>query len=183
MYTQPIKTWTACNNTKHVDRRARGRANSRLHAHTTRQNIEHECPNPDTKPKLMTWVLGSEHHTPTRKAHSHKNRTWWECQDSVTKPQITLDRSDRTLSHLQSPLARDLNLQPLVYESNSLTIRPWLLLIVIIIIIIIMDRCKHGRLYDIKKQGKIRYGPHNINTGSLAVRIKLFLRPQHVAIY
>ncbi len=36
-----------------------------------------------------------------------------------------------------------------------------------------MDRCKHGRLYDIKKQGKIKYGPHNINTGSLAVKIKI----------
>ncbi len=32
---------------------------------------------------------------------------------------------------------------------------------------IIIDRCKHGRLRDINKQGKTKYGPDNINTGSL----------------
>ncbi len=65
MIIQPDKTGTACNTT-HVDRKARGRANSRLHAHKTRQNMEHECPNPDTKRKLKTWVPGSKHYAPTR---------------------------------------------------------------------------------------------------------------------
>ncbi len=49
----------------HMGRRARGRANSRPHTHTMRQNMEHECSNPDTKPKLKTWVPGYEHHAPT----------------------------------------------------------------------------------------------------------------------
>ncbi len=40
----------------HVDRRARGRANSRPHTHTTRQNTERECPNPDTTPKLKVLM-------------------------------------------------------------------------------------------------------------------------------
>ncbi len=61
------KTRTACNHKTHVDRRACGRAKSRLHIHTTRQNTERKCPNPDTKPKLKTWVLGSEHYAPIRK--------------------------------------------------------------------------------------------------------------------
>ncbi len=38
---------------------------------------------------------------------------------------------------------------------------------------IIIDRCKHGRLRDINKQGKTKYGPDNINTGLLAARIKM----------
>ncbi len=81
----------ATQNTTHVDRRAHGRANSRPHAHT-RQNMEGECYNPDTK--LKTRVPGSEHYAPTR----NKARRWRECQGSVTKPWITLDRSDRTLT-------------------------------------------------------------------------------------
>ncbi len=36
------------------------------HAQTMRQNMEREYPNPDTKPKLKTWVPGSEHHAPTQ---------------------------------------------------------------------------------------------------------------------
>ncbi len=96
------KTWTACNHKTHVDRRACGRAKSRLHTHTTRQNTERKWPNPDTKPKLKTWVPGSEHHAPIRNkarrrerahgsstlkaARSCENRTWRECQGSVTKP-------------------------------------------------------------------------------------------------
>ncbi len=87
-----IKTWTACNNTrkweKHVAEHEphatqnttqlmwtekRTWVNSRPHPHTTRQNMEHECPNPDTEPKLSlnkTWVPGSERHAPTwNKAH------------------------------------------------------------------------------------------------------------------
>ncbi len=64
--TQPIKTRTACNNTKHVVRRVCDQANLRLHTHTTRHNMERECPNPVTKPKVKTWVLGFEQHAPKR---------------------------------------------------------------------------------------------------------------------
>ncbi len=50
--------------TTHVDKRAR----------TMRQNMERECPNPDTKPKLKTWVPGSEHNAPTpNKAHRQES--------------------------------------------------------------------------------------------------------------
>ena len=96
----------ACNNTKHW----------RPHTPTTRQNMERECPVPDTKPKLSkTWVPGSEHHAPTwnrtrRREHTAravskprthiKTMTWRECQGSVTKPWMTLDRSDRTLTFI-----------------------------------------------------------------------------------
>ncbi len=110
-------TWMhAADNTKcvqhnktHVERRACGQANSRPHTPTKRQNVEHEYPNPNTKPKLKTWVPGSKHHAPTRNkarrqesaleaARSHETQTWREYQGSVTKPWITLDRSDRTLT-------------------------------------------------------------------------------------
>ncbi len=112
------KTQAACptaQNTTHVDRRAHGRANSRPHAHTTRQNMERECPNPDTKPKLKTWVPGSQHHAPTRnKAHKRERArlehtrscalTWKQDMTGVSglchKPWITLDRSDRTPTDL-----------------------------------------------------------------------------------
>ncbi len=86
----------------HVDRRARGRVNSRLHTPTTRPNTEHQFPNTDTKPKLKTRVPGSEHHTPTR-AHS-KPRTHIKTglDGSVRalsqNSWMTPDRSDRTLT-------------------------------------------------------------------------------------
>ncbi len=58
----------------HMDRRACGRANSRPHTSTKRQNVECEWPNPDTKPKLKTWVPGSEHNAPTwNKAHRRES--------------------------------------------------------------------------------------------------------------
>ncbi len=61
-------------NKTHVDRRACSRANSRPRTHTKRQSVERECLNPDTKPKLKTWMPGSEHHAPTRnKARRREN--------------------------------------------------------------------------------------------------------------
>ncbi len=65
-------------NKTHMDRRACGRANSRPHTHTKRQNVERECPNPDTKPKLKTWVPGSEHHAPTWNKARRWESTWLE---------------------------------------------------------------------------------------------------------
>ncbi len=60
------KTQAACNTTKHTWTEARAaERNSRPHTPTKRQNVEYKCPNPDMKPKLKTWVPGSEHHAPT----------------------------------------------------------------------------------------------------------------------
>ncbi len=69
---QPIKTWTPCNNTRKLEKHVAENepratqnttqltstekcttgVNSRQHTHTTRQNMEHKCPYPDTEPKL-----------------------------------------------------------------------------------------------------------------------------------
>ncbi len=121
MHTADKNTNCVQHNKTHVDRRACGRANSRPHTHTKRQNVERECPNPDTKPKLKTWVPGSEHHAPTwnkvrrrESALTHENRTWREYQGSVTKPWITLDRSDRTLTiYVAIHQLKYLNIQPI----------------------------------------------------------------------
>ncbi len=59
----------------HVDRRVRGWANPRPHTHSTRQNMERECPKPVTKPKLKTWVPRSEHHAPTRNKARRREST------------------------------------------------------------------------------------------------------------
>ncbi len=121
--TQPMNNMNCVqHNETHVDRRACGRANSRPHTPTKRQNMECECPNPDTNRNSRhecrdpnttlqhetTWLsqvnsneraYGSSTLEATR---SHENRTWREYQGSVTKPWITLDRSDRTLTTLYS---------------------------------------------------------------------------------
>ncbi len=74
-----------CEHTKrHVDRRTHGRANSSLHAHTMSQNMDHECPNPDTKPKLTTWVPGSEHQAPTWNKARRLESAWLEHTRSCT---------------------------------------------------------------------------------------------------
>ncbi len=94
-----------------VDRRAHGWAHPRPHAHTTRQNMERECPNPTRNRNsrhecrdLNTTLQHKTRHADERAhfeaARSHENRTWRECQGSVTKPWITLDRSDRTLTKM-----------------------------------------------------------------------------------
>ncbi len=44
-----------------------------------------------------------------------KTRTWWEYQGSVTKPWITLDRSDRTLTHAAHLLVQALVISRLDY--------------------------------------------------------------------
>ncbi len=78
--------------TRHVDRRAHGRANSRPHVHTTRQNMERECPNPYTNRNSRhesrhdpnTTIQHETKHADERAhglstleaTHSHKNRTW-----------------------------------------------------------------------------------------------------------
>ncbi len=49
------KTRTACNHKTHVDRRACGRAKSRLHTHTTRQNTERKCPNRNRNSRHECW--------------------------------------------------------------------------------------------------------------------------------
>ncbi len=89
--------------------------NSRPHAPTIRQNMERECPNPDMKPKLKTWVPGPKHHVPTqnkarkrestRLKHTRSRALTWK-QDKRGesglghKTMNKLDRSDRTLTLL-----------------------------------------------------------------------------------
>ncbi len=51
------KNTNCVHTTRHVDRGAHGRANSRPHAHITRQNIERECPNP-TRTKTQDMSAG-----------------------------------------------------------------------------------------------------------------------------
>ncbi len=114
---QLIETRTACNTTKHTWTRVRGAERTRDPALTQWQKMERECPNPDKKrnSRHKCWDPNTTLHTKqctqtrerTARAHSKprahmKTRTWWEYQGSVTKPWITLDRSDRTLTLWQS---------------------------------------------------------------------------------
>ncbi len=91
----------------HVDRRLCGRANSRPHTHIMTQNTERECPNPDKKPKLKTWVPGSEHHAPTQNKacmqHTHiKTGHDGSVRALSQNPWMTPDRSDRSDTYMQT---------------------------------------------------------------------------------
>ncbi len=99
-------------NKTHVDRRARSRANSRPHTHTMTENgarvseprhenriSRYECRDPNTTLQHETRCADERVHEHNRsRVRSHENRTWREYQGSVTKPWITLDRRDRTLT-------------------------------------------------------------------------------------
>ncbi len=69
---------------------------------TRNQNSRHECRDPNTTLQHETRHTNESAHgsSTLEAARSHENRTWRECQDSVTKPWITLDRSDRTPTDL-----------------------------------------------------------------------------------
>ncbi len=97
----------------HVDKSARCRANSRPRTHTMTENgarvsePRHVTETKDMSAGIQTPRSNMKQGTQTRervtRAHSKprahmKTRTWWEYQGSVTKPWITLDRSDRTLT-------------------------------------------------------------------------------------
>ncbi len=75
----------------HLQRRARGRANSKPHTHTTRQNTKREVSQPHHETQHETRHADERAHSSStlEAAHSHKNRTWRECQGSVTKPMKT----------------------------------------------------------------------------------------------
>ncbi len=105
-------------NKTHVDKSARCRANSRPRTHTMTENgarvsePRHVTKTQDTSAGIQTPRSNMKQGTQTReratRAHSKprahmKMRTGWEYQGSVTKPWITLDRSDRTLT-LPPPL-------------------------------------------------------------------------------
>ncbi len=57
----------------------------------------HECRDPNTTLQHKTRHADERARSSStlEAAHSHKNRTWRECQGSVTKPWITLDRRQR----------------------------------------------------------------------------------------
>ncbi len=99
--------------TKHTWTRVCGVERTRDRALTQWQKMERECLNPDTNRNSRhecrdpNTTLHTKQCTQTREraawAHSKprahmKTRTWWEYQGSVTKPWITLDRIDRTLT-------------------------------------------------------------------------------------
>ncbi len=101
-------------NKTHVDKSARCRANSRPRTHTMTENgarvsePRHVTETQNMSAGIQTPRSNMKQGTQTReratRAHSKprahmKTRTWWEYQGSVTKPWITLDRSDRTLTH------------------------------------------------------------------------------------
>ncbi len=95
-------------NKTHMDRRACGWANSRPHTHTMTENgarvsePRHVNKIQDMSAGIRTPRSNMKQGTQTReraaRAHSHGTRTWREYQGSATKPWITLDRSDRTLT-------------------------------------------------------------------------------------
>ncbi len=100
-------------NKTHVDKSARCRANSRPRTHTMTENgarvsePRHVTETKDMSAGIQTPRSNMKQGTQTReratRAHSKprahmKTRTWWEYQGSVTKPWITLDRRDRTLT-------------------------------------------------------------------------------------
>ncbi len=123
VFTQDMTTWKHAANeihelratphTTHVDKRARGRANSSrtltqwdrtlstsIRTPTQNRNSRHECRDPNTMLQHKTRHADERAHgsSTLEAARSHENRTWRECQGSVTKPWIALDRSDRTLT-------------------------------------------------------------------------------------
>ncbi len=94
------KNTNCVHTTRHVDRRAHGRANSRPHAYTTRQNMERECPNPNTNRNSRhecrdpnTMLQHETRHADERAhgsstlaaARSHENRTWPKWQNPDTE--------------------------------------------------------------------------------------------------
>ncbi len=100
-------------NKTHVDKSARCRANSKPRTPTMTENgarvsePRHVTKTQDMSAGIQTPRSNMKQGTQTReratrahsKPHAHmKTRTWWEYQGSVTKPRITLDRSDRTLT-------------------------------------------------------------------------------------
>ncbi len=100
-------------NKTHVDKSARCRVNSRPRTHTMTENgarvsePRHVTKTQDMSAGIQTPRSNMKQGTQTReratRAHSKprahmKTRTGWEYQGSVTKPWITLDRSDRTLT-------------------------------------------------------------------------------------
>ncbi len=60
--------------------------------------FERECLKPDTKPKLKTWVPGSEHHAPTRNKACRWESAWLERTGSRTLT-WKQDKSVRTLTN------------------------------------------------------------------------------------
>ncbi len=87
----------------HMDRGARDRANSRPHTHTTRPNVERECLNPDTRPKLKTWVPGSVHRAPTRnKARRGESALAWN-QDMTGVSGLCHKATNNTRPKWQNP--------------------------------------------------------------------------------
>ncbi len=103
--TQPIETRTACNTTKHVDKSARCRANSRPRTHSDRKwSASVRTPSRDRNSRqsagIQTPRSNMKQGTQTRECVSHENADMMGVSGLCHKPWITLDRSDRTLTLL-----------------------------------------------------------------------------------
>ncbi len=105
------KNTNCVHTTRHVDRRAHGRANSRPHAYTTRQNMERECPTrtetQDISAGIRTPCSNTKEGTQTRertaRAHSQPHDHMKTGHDGSVRalsqnPWMTPHWSDRTLT-------------------------------------------------------------------------------------
>ncbi len=105
--TQPMNIQAVCHT-------AQDKTRMHAHSHTQRdrtwsasvrtpsrnRNSRHECRDPNTTLQHETRHADERAHGSStfEATRSHETRTWREYQGSVTKPWITLDRSDRTLT-------------------------------------------------------------------------------------
>ncbi len=134
--TQPIEHPNCVQHNKPTWTRVRGAERTENGARVSEppsrdQNSRHECRDPKhhapTWNKARRWESARLEHTRSRCAHM-KTRTGWEYQGSVTKPWITLDRSDRTLTlpppqkgrHLAS-LMRDTKNKTETWQHTNMT--------------------------------------------------------------
>ncbi len=95
----------------------------RASVRTPRRNSRHECRDPITTLQHETRHADERAHgTSTLKAaRSHETRTWREYQGSVTKPWITLDWSDRTLTLPPQKVTRDTKNKTETWQHKNMT--------------------------------------------------------------
>ncbi len=108
-----MKTQAAYHNKTHVDRRARGRANSHDETeHGARvSEPRHETETQDMSAGIRTPRSDTRQDTQRREresarlehTHSHETQTWRDYQGPVTNPWITLDRRDTHMLSTGAP--------------------------------------------------------------------------------
>ncbi len=113
VFTQDMTTWKHAANeyTSYVPHSTRYNTNARTLTQRDRtwstsvqtpsrnRNSRHECRDPNTTLQHETRHADWESVQTLEAARSHETQAWREYQGSVTKPWITLDRSERTLTN------------------------------------------------------------------------------------